>query len=387
VGIRKKGKIMKYKVEGRNVINCVYIIAIFAILFSNFFAEYLSIFLYLKPNYSFSGQTEIHFIDCGQGDAIAVKFPNNKVMLIDTGASSHEFKLMYYLDNIILNKSNKIDYLVLTHIDNDHSGNMLYILQNYDIGVFYRPKMNSSLEDQYSLTTSLLFDDIISIVKSKNIEMRYNQAGNLLEEGTAIVKWLSPINVDLSDVLESTEYSPVIKIEYKNKSALLTGDVASDIEKQLINYYSREELDIDILKLAHHGSAGSTCEEFLEVITPEFACVSVGKNTYGHPSNKVIKRILEYDKNNDTNLFSNLYSTYESGNIIFTMANEIDVLTIKNIDNYSFDYYLVYSIIVVVILVIKILEPYYKIYKKNIRFIVQNKKFRKYLEKRNNNLS
>ena len=109
--------------------------------------------------------------------------------------------------------------------------------------------------------------------------------------------------------------------------------------------------------------------------SPKFACVCVGKNTYGHPSSEVMERILQYDKINSSNLYDNLYSTKVNGNVIFTLQNQIAVNTIKNINDYSFGSYYVYSTLVVIILVGIILAPYIKLYIKKRRLLVQNKKF------------
>ena len=79
--------------ESRKVQNIVYIAIIALLVFSLFFSNYMSIFLRLKPNYQYNNETEIHFIDVGQGDAIAIKFANDEVMLIDSGISSNKSKL------------------------------------------------------------------------------------------------------------------------------------------------------------------------------------------------------------------------------------------------------------------------------------------------------
>ena len=371
---------MKKKVEGRKVFNIIYIIAIFAVLVSNFFSRGLSVLLYLKPDYSFSGCTEIHFINVGQGDAIAIKFSTGKVMLIDTGTSEYRKKLTNYLDNIILDGSDKIDFMLLTHIDTDHSGNAEYILENYDVDVLYRPKIYSIYEDTTSTSTCVLYDNLISIAMDKNITMIYNEAGVLLNECETSMLWLSPIDLDFNDSIDSNEYSPIIRLEYNGHSALLTGDAGISHEYDVIGCYSEDILDVDILKLGHHGSYNSTSENFLSATTPMFACVSVGENTYGHPANITLERILNYDQENNTNLFSNLYSTLEDGNVIFELGWDISVKSIANIDDYAFVSYYIYSLTAILLLAFFMLKPYIKVWKKNLRFVIQNKKFKKHLE-------
>lgn len=368
---------MKYKVEGRKVVNIVLIIACIAVLFTNLFAESLSKLLYLKPDYEFKNQTEIHFISVGQGDAIAIKFDNGKIMLIDSGIKEYRKNLENYLDNILLGKDKTIDYLVLTHIDIDHSGNMQFLLENYKVSSFYRPFILSTIEDETSQNSSYVYDNIIAAAMANNVNLKFNKAGVSLTVGNNILTWLAPIDIENKENPESNEFSAVIRLDYNNHSVLFTGDISDDIEQDLISTYSYEMLDVDILKLPHHGSAYSNSTEFLEATSPDFACVCVGENTYGHPANKTLERILEYDSQYDKSLYNNLYSTDDDNNVIFTLSNQIGVQTIVNINNYSFVSYYIYSIIVVVLLLIVMLTPYFKVYLKNRRFIKQNQDFEK----------
>jgi len=374
---------MKKKVEGRKVINLIYIIAMLAVVFSCFFANRLSVLLYLKPDYSFDNKTEIHFIDVGQGDAIGIKFDNGKTMLIDTGTVEYRNKLKYYLNNVFLENTKRIDYIVLTHIDTDHSGNMLFLLDNYEIGKIYRPKIYSTSEDLTSINTSYWYNEIIDCCLRKEIPMEFNESGVNLIEGFSKLTWLSPINLSHNEIIESNDFSTFIKLESGDFSALFTGDASIAEENKLIEEYPLDMLDVDILKMAHHGSHNSTSENLLIATTPQYACISVGENTYGHPSNKLLDRILQYDTNTSSNLYSNLYTTINDGNVIFTLSDCIDVMCIENIDNYSFVSYFLYAFLLIVILGIFIFKPYYKVWKKNLRFNIQNKKFKQYLESEN----
>ena len=139
---------MKTKVRRKKKNNWLYAIVFIVVLFSNLFADKLEIFLRLKPNLINSNQTQVHFIDVGQGDAIAINLSNGKTMLIDSGTSDYRKKLTYYLDNVVLNGGKTIDYLVLTHPDTDHSANMEYILNRYDVRNFYRPLIYEKSENK-----------------------------------------------------------------------------------------------------------------------------------------------------------------------------------------------------------------------------------------------
>lgn len=368
---------MKYKAEIK-VNHILLFILLFVVLLSNIFSETLSYVLLLKPKYSFCNQTEIHFVFVGQGDAIGIKFNNGKTMLIDTGVTDYQKNLTYYLDNILLKNSKRIDYLLLTHIDADHSGNMEYILNNYNVGRLYRPKIWSTIENSASTNSSAIYDGIIATAINKGVEMVFNEVGVSLQEGETILTWLSPLDAD--NLEESNDFSPVIRLDYNNHSALFTGDISEDIEEELIINYSPSLLDVDILKLAHHGSKYSNSYDFISATSPEYACVSVGKNTYGHPANKTLERILEYDESNNAHLFQNLYSTKDDGNVIFTLKNDISVDTIKNIFTYSFVSYYWFTLIASGFLIFYLIKPYYTAYRKNRRFVKQNREFEKVRE-------
>ena len=121
---------MKKKVQRKMRYVIMYFVAVLAVLVSNFFAYDLEILLKLRPKIHKSDSTQVHFIDVGQGDAIAIKLSNGETMLVDSGISDYRSKLTTYLDNVIT-KNNTIDHLVLTHPDIDHSSNIEYLLKKY----------------------------------------------------------------------------------------------------------------------------------------------------------------------------------------------------------------------------------------------------------------
>ena len=84
------------------------------------------------------------------------------------------------------------------------------------------------------------------------------------------------------------------KVTVQGLSVLITGDITIEGEKMLLRKYAGTDvLKADILKVAHHGSAYSSCEEFIDAVNPKVAVISVGKNNYGHPSDDVIEKFRE----------------------------------------------------------------------------------------------
>lgn len=361
-------------VQRKPYINILYLLVIILVLFSNIFANYLSIFLYLKPNISETNCTQIHYISAGQGDCIAISFASGETMLIDSGTELYRNKITRYLDNIVL-KGNRIDYVVLTHTDLDHSSNIEYILNRYDVGTFYRPPVYTKDENPYNYVYSETYEKILDTAKRKGVTIKFNDDDNVLKCGSATISWLYPDMGDLYGYTDSTNiYSAVMILEDNGIRAMFTGDISSRIERDLIDNYSENDLDIDILKIPHHGSNTSTSSDFLEATTPDYAIISVGDNSYGHPSEGVLSRILEYDEVNGKNLQNNTYRTDRDGNIILTLDKEVIVEFVDNIDKYSFSQYWLYSLIFAFLIVFFMLKPYMEMWYKRWRFDLHNKK-------------
>lgn len=358
--------------------NIVLLVLLVLVIVSNFFSSQMEIFLKLKPNITKSFETQVHFIDVGQGDAIAIKFSNGKTMLVDSGTKEYQHKLQYYLDNVVLDNSKTLDYVLLTHPDVDHSGNMEFILNNYNVKEFFRPEIYELFENKTPYCENLTYRQVIQTLNKLEIPTKFSSEQSLSSDG---------ININILSVLgyfhdlgqiETNEFSPTIIIEDNNTKILLAGDISSETEEKLLRKYPSEMLDVDILKLSHHGSKYSNSYEFLEVTSPKIAVACCGVNTYGHPANDAIQRLLEYDKNNETDLFSNYYTTLDDGNIVITFDNNTTVDIIKNIDTYNFADYYIYTIIVSVFIIYIIILPQIKVWKKDIRFVLQNKRFEKY---------
>jgi len=370
---------MKKKVERKFLYNWLYAIAVILVIFSNVFADKLEILLRLKPNIYQTNATQVHFIDVGQGDAIAIILSNGKTMLVDSGTSEYRKKLTYYLDNIVLKNNRVLDYVILTHPDTDHSSNMEYILKNYDVKNFYRPHIYEESENKKPFCFNTTYASLLTTLYDSDIEVYFNDELNIMEDDIKITSLSVFDMVDVED-LSTNEFSPVIIIEDNDKKAMLTGDITSDIEEKLIAKYDTSVLDIDILKLAHHGSKYSNSEKFIEVTSPEYVVTGVGENSHGHPSSEVLNRLLNFDGD----LYKNFKNTKDNGNIIYTLESNINIDEIENIDNYNFSDYYIYSIILLLVIGYFFFLPHYKVWKKNIRFIIQNKQFEKMKQKEQN---
>lgn len=247
----------------------------------------------------------VNYIDVGNGDCILVTFPDGKNMLIDTGEENVANQKR--ISNTFKNYSvTHLDYLLLTHTDVDHIGNALYILQNYSVTTAYIPYVkHAELFYQFNLVEQKLLE--------KDIEVVYFDS-NLSIESDYKLYFLSPIPTSCLDSPYNdfnatscpseqliNDISAVVYLEYKGIRFLFTGDISYRVERDVVdNYkcgiYSKNVKleNIDYLKVAHHGSSDSSSLDFLSLVCPINAVISVGaSNNYSHPSTATLERLLE----------------------------------------------------------------------------------------------
>ena len=245
------------------------------ILFTITFSLYMLLIKYINyidPN------SKVTFIDSGQGDSIYIELGYNKGnMLIDA------YNSFYFLKSRGIDK---IDYMVLTHSDNDHIGDYKKILERFNVKAIIYPKYDSRI------------DSYLSPYNNKKIKVDESYKF----DNTFKFDILGPIN-EYSDVNSN---SVVLKLSLYNTTILFTGDMTSQEEDDLIEKYGTY-LKSDILKVAHHGSDTSSQEKFLDLVSPNDSIISVGKNnSYNLPSLEVVERLKR---------ISNLYMTKDLGNI------------------------------------------------------------------------
>ena len=250
------------------------------------------------------GALVVHFIDIGEGDCILIQMPDNKNILVDTGNLSVGYKVEKYLKS---KNISKLDCIIITHMHPDHVGGIFNILPQYKTNILYF--------NGYCPQDNEFFFELINLAKYLNIPMKTLNAENKLSFGKVTLNVLSPI-IPLSG--EMNEDSIVLKIIFGKTSFLLTGDLNINGEKRLMK--AGFNLKSDVLKVGHHGAKDASSEEFLDMIRPKIAVLSVGKkNRYGYPSNVIIERfkIKEIP----------LYRTDLDGTII--IQTDGDIISIK----------------------------------------------------------
>ncbi|AYE32961.1 MBL fold protein [Clostridium septicum] len=228
----------------------------------------------LNANAQIQENVIVNYIDVGQGDSELIQI-SGKNILIDAGNNDD---LAYnYLKNLGITK---LDYVIATHPHSDHIGGMATIIDNFDIGTFYAPKVTA---------TTRVFERMVTALNNKNVKIKVPKVGDTLNIGNVTLEFLAPNSPKYRKV---NNYSIVTKLKYGNTSFIFTGDAESLSEGEIL----QKQLDIsaDVLKLGHHGSRTSTSKGFLNAVNPKYAIVSAGKgNDYGHPHEETIKKLNE----------------------------------------------------------------------------------------------
>lgn len=248
-----------------------------------------------------SGNLKVHFLDVGQGDSIFVEMPNKQTLLIDAGNSNNSYTIINYIKNL---GYISLDYVVATHPHADHIGSMGDVVDSFDIGKFYMPKVSH---------TTKTFEDMLLSIQNKGLKINAAKSGiNMLDNNNLKIDILAPVRENYDNL---NNYSAVIKLQYKDVSFLFTGDAENESEYEITSL----DIDSDVLKIGHHGSDSSTSSNFISKVDPKYAVISVGaENSYGHPTFEVLKRL------DDKGI--KIYRTDESGTIIFTTdGNDISV--------------------------------------------------------------
>ncbi len=302
----------------------IFFVVIYVILF--IFFDGVTFFESQNYSSSFQGNPfQIHVIDVENGDAIFIKLPNNKTMLIDTGEEIYYDRLSSYIRQYNhFEKSNSIDYLLLTHEDSDHIGSAKKIIENFNVKRIYRPKLYSMFEKEnilnefdYKVSSSNDYNNVIKAAFQNNCELMFSQSGTIINEGDCQIEFLLPMETLFNN---SNNDSAVIMLSYQSKKFLFTGDIEYQAEEKLIEKYG-DKLKADVLKVAHHGSATSSSQRFLNYVQPDKAILSSSGKSSILPNIDVVNRLKE----NNIEVFAtgnigHFAFTVESGQIKFAKA-------------------------------------------------------------------
>jgi len=222
-------------------------------------------------------ELELRVFDVGQGDAILLRFGDN-ALLVDAGPDPETAREVL-LPRLARLGVEGLDGLVLTHADADHIGGAADILRALPVATVW---MASSSQDHPLLSV---------------IEDAARRGGTWIEEpvdGQAL-GWHPAVSVQmniatLSVASGDNNQSMVLHVRYGESDFLLTGDIERAAERALVEAVS--SLEVDVLKVAHHGASTSSSPAFLAAVKPQVAVISAGLgNAFNHPRDDVLRRL------------------------------------------------------------------------------------------------
>lgn len=275
-----------------------------------FLLAYLLIFviyLVLMGNiFNFEKPLLITFLDVGQGDSIHLETPQKINILIDGGGHRGEggenignYLLLPYLKG---QNIKKLDLIIISHFHEDHYRGLLPVLREFPVDLVLGPPLFDIAAEQ-ELFAVLAAKDISyqELRRGDKIVLAPNLTINCLHPGERLI-YDSPLNNN----------SVVLLVTYYQNKFLFTGDIEYEAEIDLIAAGLLE--GVNVLKVAHHGSATSSSNEFLRQVKPQFAVICVGENNYNHPASEVLDRLVAHG--------TTVFQTQSAGAVFFAVYKD-----------------------------------------------------------------
>lgn len=226
---------------------------------------------------------EIYFMDVGQGDSEFIVLPSsnnfgdrNIKILIDGGPNGQ--RLSEQLAKILPVYDRYIDLVILSHPQADHFTGLIDIFRHYKVGAFISNGVKG---------TAKSFRDLESAIEKDSVRKIILLAGDSIKYKDNVFDIISP-KPEFLDLPDFNHGCLVILMKAAGASAMFTGDIGFEEEKYLMKNY---DINIDILKVAHHGSKYSSEVSFLTAASPKISVIEVGKNSYGHPTKAALSRL------------------------------------------------------------------------------------------------
>ena len=213
---------------------------------------------------------QMHFIDVGQALSVLVEC-DGQFMLYDGGNVDDGSLVVSYLQN---QGVEELQYVFCSHAHEDHVGGLAAALAYFPANHVYSPVTEADTK---------CFQDFVKYTQQQGLQVGVPAVGTVWPLGSATVTLLGPVK----QYDETNDTSLVLRIDYGSTSFLLTGDMESDAERDLVE--SGANLKADVLQVGHHGSSTSSSYLFLNAVLPEMGIISCGvNNKYGHPHEETL---------------------------------------------------------------------------------------------------
>ena len=220
----------------------------------------------------------VQYIDVGQADCALIEC-GGEYLLIDGGNRDDSQLVVSYLEQ---QGVKELSAVVCTHAHEDHVGGLPAVLAVYPTKAVYAPTRTYS---------SNIFDKFVYYTDQQGLEITIPAPGDQFSLGEAAVTVLGPVK----SYAETNDTSIVLRIDYGETSFLFTGDMETEAENDMLDYWEgKMDWKTDVLKVGHHCSNTSTGYRFLNEVSPEYGVISLGKdNSYGHPHKEPMSRLKQ----------------------------------------------------------------------------------------------
>ncbi len=222
----------------------------------------------------------IHFLDVGQGEGVFIKTPQNHKILIDGGPQD---KIIEELSEILPFFDRNIDLIILTHPHADHVDGLVEVLKRYNVDFVLWTGVDYS---------SRTYEEFLKTISELEIQIFIADKETNFLFGDVIFDLIFPFEQMISEKVRNLNNSSVaLRLIYKDKIILFTGDLEKEMEYKLAESY-KDYLKADILHAGHHGSKTSSTQVFLDQVKPEIIVIQSEKgNRHGHPHEEVLERL------------------------------------------------------------------------------------------------
>lgn len=248
----------------------------------------------------------VHFIDIGQGDACLIKASNGGSVLIDGGDESSGESLMNFFS---VQNVDKLDAVFISHFHDDHVLGIIELLESkFPVSHIYFSEHSSKSENE---------KDILRLSKKNKIPITRLKTNDTLTLGKATYRVIYQEPYTGEDTFNNM--SMVLRVDYLGSSILFTGDIEKKGSEALLSQ-GGDYLDVDVLKVPHHGGASSANHNFFKAASPDYSVISLARdNPYGNPSPVALAHLLDVG--------TTIYQTDRDGTISMTLGKK----GIKNI--------------------------------------------------------
>ncbi len=255
-----------------------------------------------------NSELKVSFLDIGQGDAIFIEALNGNQVLIDGGPDN---KVLRSLSKVLPFYDRTIDFVISTHPDCDHIGGLPAVFKRYKVLNSGSTKVSSD---------ALCFGEYKKAIQKEDAQQILLKRGMNISLGNKVnLKVLFPDRVFSGSGIDPNVASVVLLLNYGKSDFLLTADAPKKIEKYIL-LLENGDIDVDVLKLGHHGSKTSTSNALLGFVSPDYAVISAGEdNSYNHPHKEVLRKLDDFG--------IDILQTKNLGNITFkSNGREIELI-------------------------------------------------------------